>query len=541
MDATAQGTSSLSSCDCKLPHDTKSTTFSGALLLLHVFLAWHCVACLPLESEIGTARVVSSRNKPGTSLADSSDLTIHRTSGDLFSSSKMPLLHQENRESIGVTSGSERQKLENAYVAAASRSLNIKNAPTLAEEWEEEFTAGLNLIAHDRPAYAKKIQESLAFKSLPDYLNVLVGQQLESVKELGGRPVRGRGTLTEKDTWLKYWFAKTPGELDTTLKFPDAKQLSSSLRDNHNPEELEHLELLKFPGAQQLPSFLRDNHTPEELEHLELQVARMILNSKIRVFQLSKELTRDDFDKMVKNSQEIPVKVNGDLSELFHKNYAGQYSKERNYLLAKEEEFRKEAMEHLQRKLSGKWGGHTRATQVYLLMGKASQVHTKDQIQDAIERQAEMDNLLKRTLERKDRPAPPIDLIKLMANAAQVICKKLNRVPSEKIEMIPESPLRLSSLWNAKSHDDLDVFASQVQLFQNIIHRHLLNLFVNNGRWYSSNSYSCDRWFEEAETISNSDLIKTSAREFRRPFIEQLEDAKASFVQWRPPLEAKNK
>jgi hypothetical protein len=159
----------------------------------------------------------------------------------------------------------------------------------------------------------------LAFKSLPDYLNVVVGQQLESVKELGGRPVRGRGTLTEKDTWLKYWFAKTPGELDTTLKFPDAKQLSSSLRDNHKPEELEHLELLKFPGAQQLPSFLRDNHTPEELEHLELQVARMILNSKIRVFQLSKELTRDDFDKMVKNSQEIPVKVNGDLSELFHK------------------------------------------------------------------------------------------------------------------------------------------------------------------------------------------------------------------------------
>jgi hypothetical protein len=154
--------------------------------------------------------------------------------------------------------------------------------------------------------------------------------------------------------------------------------------------------------------------------------------------------------------------------------------------------------------------------ELYLLMAKASQVHIKGKIQDSMREQETLDEMFSDTLKMQDRSAPPIEVIKIALAAIQTLYKKINNISDQRIQMIPENPLRLSTLWNVKSHEDLRTFASQVQLFQNIIHRHLLRLFVNTGRWHHSQAYSYDRWLEKADHISNCPVIKQSPPEFRR-------------------------
>ncbi|PLW14374.1 hypothetical protein PCASD_19395, partial [Puccinia coronata f. sp. avenae] len=412
-----------------------------------------------------------------------------------FSSSKIPLLYEGNQESIEVNSGSEIERLSQEHDSARGRSSVIESAQNLAEEWKQEFAAGLDLITDSRPAYAKKINEGLAFKILPEYLNAFVGDQLESLKELSSKSIQG--VAMDKDASLGYWLKKSPKELDSML-------------NSYGPNQLHH--------------FLGNKHDPEELEHLDLQVGRMMLDRKILLFHYINQLNTDDFDQMVINSKEISAKLNDDVSRLYPKS---KYVMEQSDFLKEEKEFRKKVIQALQDKL-----GPEGARKLYLLMAKASQVHIKGKIQDFMREQETLDEMFSDTLKMQDRSAPPIEVIKIALAAIQTLYKKINNISDQRSQMIPENPLRLSTLWNVKSHEDLRTFASQVQLFQNIIHRHLLRLFVNTGRWHHSQAYSYDRWLEKADHISNCPVIEQSPPEFRRSFIEQLEEAEKSFGKW---------
>jgi hypothetical protein len=85
---------------------------------------------------------------------------------DSFSSSKVPLLYEGNQESIKVNSGSEIERLSQEHDSARGRSSVIKSAQNLAEEWKQEFAAGLDLIADSRHAYSQNINGKDQFSNL---------------------------------------------------------------------------------------------------------------------------------------------------------------------------------------------------------------------------------------------------------------------------------------------------------------------------------------------------------------------------------------
>ncbi|KAA1135820.1 hypothetical protein PGTUg99_027554 [Puccinia graminis f. sp. tritici] len=524
-------------------HQKKYTSSGRRLLSLGIFLSWCFVACVPMEGHIpidtsaalGVSKEESPRFRTENGFSRSREAL-------LGSGVKVPERAHSNAVSFSsrrrpsLSEGTNRQRpnkggLTEALVADVHSGEGpsvAKSAQELSDEWQADLRAGLKEISSSRAYVTELIQDKKLFETIPRYLDVLIGKQLEIVKELN--------MVTQNDKTIMGDF------------------LTNWLHDPKKFFELEKAFKPKSPGPNELSSFL-GAHSPEELVHFELQVRKMVHNTNKRLFPMVIKLGREDLKKLAENSQVTKklknpdglaegsqasksqnIAVNGGMKQNSqlngHNHFASDhpainFSEEGKRLKKEENKLRKEFADALQNKLNSK-----EVKSIYELVNRISNFNVRKQIEFTVEQQEALDELLEDLLGVKESPAAPKLLYGMLKGAIQSTYSIMKGLPKE-TSVKTTNPLKLSTLWNARSPSDLKRFASDAQLFQNKIHRHLLDLFKQYRHWHSSHSRSMDFWIDQAQAILNLEEIKKAPAKFDTSFIHQLQEAEKHFEQSR--------
>ncbi|EFP78072.2 hypothetical protein PGT21_018041 [Puccinia graminis f. sp. tritici] len=523
-------------------HQKKYTSSGRRLLSLVIFLSWCCVACVPMEGHIpidtsaalGVSKEESPHFRTDTGLSRSrealldSGVTVSErahSNAVSFSSRRRPALSEGTKRQRPIKGG-----LTEALVADVHGGEGpsvAKSAQELSDEWQADLHAGLKEISTSRAYVTELIQDKKLFETIPRYLDVLIGKQLEIIKELNMVPQNDKTIMGD---FLANWL--------------------------HDPKtffELEKAFKPKSSGSNELSSFL-GAHSPEELVHFELQVRKMVHNTNKRLFRMIIKLGREGLKKLAENSQVTKklknpdglaegsqaskgqlIAVNGGMKQNSqlngHNHFASDqhinFSEEGKRLKKEENKLRKDFEDALQNKLNSK-----EVKSIYELVNRISNFNVRKQIEFTIEQQEALDELLEDLLAVKESPAAPKLLYGILKGAIQSTYSIMKGLPKE-TSVKTTNPLKLSTLWNAQSPSDLKRFASDAQTFQNKIHRHLLDLFKQYRHWHSSHSRSMDFWIDQAQAILNLEEIKKAPSKFDTSFIYQLQEAEKDFEQAR--------
>ncbi|POW19148.1 hypothetical protein PSHT_04983, partial [Puccinia striiformis] len=386
----------------------------------------------------------------------------------------------------------------------------------LSAEWQEELRAGLSLISTSRHSITAKIQDQKLFEGIPRYLN-----QLEKVLELNG------------------------------LAESDETSIGNSLTDLlHNPRQL--LDLIKSFSSRpnQLSSFLGDHVTSEELEHFEQQIQRSACK---KLWKIAKELptswgiiwlrhSMSHYASQVKDASG-EVEKSGPVNQ--HLEHSTTSNKRQGKLTEDQPRFAYEQQQHLEEDIETILHNkltfvttEAEAKAVYSLVQMISQVNIQHEIRAAIQQQTDLDSIFDDLLGLYDPIAPPQMIYEKVKGFIQFASKKYITIPGlhaeEQEAASRKNPLRLSTLWNARSSADLGQFGSDVQLFQNLIHRHLLGLFKEYRHPSRSHSPSFDYWIRMSKELTELAEISDPHSKFGTSFIDQLQEAEKSFKQWWP-------
>ncbi|KNE98369.1 hypothetical protein PSTG_08289 [Puccinia striiformis f. sp. tritici PST-78] len=540
-------------------HTMRFTTFGRGLLL---FLVCSYLAYLPMGNSIpmdtsaalGKLAEKLPRDEPEVRVTgswgafgerDIDNPALDRAHHIPVSSSPLsrPTVSDETKRRRPVK-GSQAEDVRDDSLVEDSPTSVPKNVQELSAEWQEELRAGLSLISTSRHSITAKIQDQKLFEGIPRYLNVLVGQQLEKVLELNG------------------------------LAESDETSIGNSLTDLlHNPRQL--LDLIKSFSSRpnQLSSFLGDHVTSEELEHFEQQIQKIVRVTNKRLFRMIAQLDQKSLKEIVENSKTVTNELGDNLAATLHESYANQVkdasgeveksgpvnqhlehsttsNKRQGKLMEDQPRFAYEQQQHLEEDIETILHNkltfvttEAEAKGVYSLVRMISQVTIQHEIRAAIQQQTDLDSIFDGLLGLYDPIAPPQMIYEKVKGFIQFASKKYITIPglhdqeqeaaSRTVEK-PRNPLRLSTLWNARSSADLGQFGSDVQMFQNLIHRHLLDLFKEYRYPSRSHSPSFDYWIRMSKELTELAEISDPHSKFGTSFIDQLQEAEKSFKQWWP-------